>query len=163
MLADNSEECDGHSMLPTLNLPNPVALLDGVTTGGAVTNGWTTISDLAGGTMSSGSVPPTHCLPITRGASGITISALSGIPAKVQIIAGANPPAGDSNGNPLMVSLPDIAGAWPGGDPRHKHYEIRRPTIIWAATTSSTSTPGGVAQKPFRRPVEKKTLSPVLK
>jgi hypothetical protein len=92
-------------MLPTLNLTNPVALVDGVTTSGTVAGGWMTIPDIAGGHhaiwLSSTNSFFTNNPPA---ASGITISALSGIPATVQIIGGANPPAGDANGNPLTVS-----------------------------------------------------------
>ncbi len=92
-------------MLPTLNLANPVALLDGVTTRGAVANGWMTISNVGGGQhaiwLSLTNSLFTNNPPV---ASSITIGALSGIPATVQAVGGANPPAGDSNGNPLTVS-----------------------------------------------------------
>jgi alpha-L-rhamnosidase len=92
-------------MLPTLSLTNPVALLDGVTTRGAVTNGWMAISNIGGGQhaiwLSSTNSLFTNNPPV---ASGITIGALSGIPVKVQIVGGANPPASNPNGNSLTVS-----------------------------------------------------------
>jgi hypothetical protein len=92
-------------MLPTLGLTNPVALLDGVTTCGAVANGWMTISNIGAGQHAIW-LSPTNSLFTNNPpfASGITISALSGIPAKIQIVGGANPPVGDSSGNPLTVS-----------------------------------------------------------
>ena len=92
-------------MLPTLSLSNPVVLLDGVTTREAVAGGWMTISNLGGGQhaiwLSATNSLFTNNPPV---ASGITLSALSGIPVKIQIVGGANPPAGDSSGNPLTVS-----------------------------------------------------------
>jgi hypothetical protein len=92
-------------MLPTLSLTNPVALLDGVTTCGSVANGWMTLSNIGGGQhaiwLSSTNSLFTNNPPV---ASGIILGALSGIPAKVQIVGGANPPAGDSSGKPLTVS-----------------------------------------------------------
>jgi hypothetical protein len=92
-------------MLPTLNLTNPVALLDGVTTCGAVANGWLTIANIGGGQHTIWLSPTnssfTNNPPV---ASGVTLTALSGIPARVQIVGGAKPPVGDSSGNPLVVS-----------------------------------------------------------
>ena len=92
-------------MLPTLSLTNPVALVDGITTGGAVANGWMTISNIGGGQhaiwLSSTNSLFTNDPPV---ASDITISALSGTPATVQIVGGTNPPVGDSSGDPLTVS-----------------------------------------------------------
>jgi len=92
-------------MLPTLNLTNPVALLDGVTTRGTVANGWMTISNIGAGQhaiwLSSTNSLFTNNPPV---ASGIIVTALSGIPVKIQIVGGANPPVGDSSGNPLTVN-----------------------------------------------------------
>jgi len=92
-------------MLPTLSLTKPVALVDGVTTGGTVAGGWLTISNLGSGQhsiwLSATNSLFTNNPPV---ASGITLGALTGIPATVQIVGGANPPAGDPSGNPLTVS-----------------------------------------------------------
>jgi len=92
-------------MLPTLGLTKPVALVDGVTTGGTVAGGWLTISNLGSGQhaiwLSATNSLFTNNPPV---ACGITIGALTGIPATVQIVGGANPPVSDPGGNPLTVS-----------------------------------------------------------
>jgi hypothetical protein len=92
-------------MLPTLSFTNPVALVDGVAMAGAVSNGWMTIFNIGAGEhaiwLSSTNSLFTTTPPI---ASNITINAMNGIPATIQIVGGPNPPAGDSSGNPLSVS-----------------------------------------------------------
>jgi len=92
-------------MLPTLSLTNPVALVDGVATGGAVANGWMTISNLGGGQHAIWLSPTNSSFANSPpAASGITISAMSGTPATIQIVGGTNPPVSDASGNSLSVT-----------------------------------------------------------
>ncbi|HEY1786822.1 MAG TPA: DUF642 domain-containing protein [Verrucomicrobiae bacterium] len=120
-------------MLPTLDLTNPVALVDGVNTSGAVAGGWLTLSNIIGGQhtiwLSSTNSMFTNDPPV---ANSLILNAIGGVPTAIRIVGGINPPASDSNGNPLAVSGMTV--------PAHGFAVTDGTTITYTATNNYSGT-----------------------